>query len=177
MADAGIILINLFAMDLIKPDIGLLFWMLLSFLIVLFLLKKFAWKPILGALKEREDSIKKSLNDADKARQTVANLKVDNEKLLMEARAERDEILKQARDVKKEIVAEAKEKAKEEASNIMKSARETIHNERMAAITELKNQVGILSIEIAEKVLAEELSSVDKQKKLIDRLLKDVNLN
>jgi len=164
-------------MDLVKPDIGLLFWMLLSFLIVLFLLKKFAWKPILSALKEREDSIKESLNEADKARQTMANLKADNENLIREARAERDGILKQAMEVKNEIIADSKGKAKEEAGNILKAARETIHNEKMGAIIELKNQVATLSIEIAEKVLTDELSSIDKQKKLVDKLLKDVNLN
>lgn len=164
-------------MDLVTPDIGLLFWMTLSFLIVLFLLRKFAWKPILKMLREREESITDALEEAKKARNEMANLKADNESLLAEARAEREVILREANETKAAIVAEAKEKAKAEGDQIVKQARETIQNEKMAAITELKNQVASLSIDIAEKILKEELSSEEKQKSLINNLLDDVSLN
>ena len=164
-------------MSLITPDIGLLFWMLLSFSIVLIILKKFAWKPILEGLKERETSIQEALDTAKKAREEMEALQSNNEELLREARAERDSLIKEARAAKDAIVAEAKDKAKEEADKIMSQARATIENEKMAAITELKNQVATLSIDIAEKILKEELSSEDKQKALVTTLLDDVNLN
>jgi F-type H+-transporting ATPase subunit b len=164
-------------MDLVTPDIGLLFWMTISFLIVLLLLRKFAWKPILSSLKEREETISNALDEAKKARKEMANQQAGNEALLAEARAERDVILREATETKVAIVAEAREKAKAEGEKAIKIARETIHNEKMAAITELKNQVATLSIEIAEKILKEELSSEEKQKSLISNLLDDVSLN
>ncbi|MCB0428706.1 MAG: F0F1 ATP synthase subunit B [Flavobacteriales bacterium] len=164
-------------MELIQPAIGLLFWMMVSFLVVLFILKKFAWKPILGALKERETSIENALDEAEKARTEMANLQASNEKLLQEARLERDAMLKDARDMKDKIVAEAKNKAKDEADRLIVAARETIKNEKMAAITELKNQVATLSIDIAEKILRNELTQEEKQKNLNSTLLDEVNLN
>ena len=164
-------------MQLVTPDIGLLFWMLVSFSIVLFLLKKYAWKPIMKALKEREQNIEEALNTARKAKEEMAALKSDNERLLNEARAERDKMLKEARDIKDSIIAEAKGKAQTEANKIMASAREAINNEKMAAITELKNQVAKMSIEIAEKILRQELSNDEKQKALMDNLIKDISLN
>ena len=164
-------------MELVKPEFGLIFWMTLSFLIVLFLLKKFAWKPILDSLKERETSIEDALNSAKKARDEVSNMKAENERILQEARNERDVLLKQARETKDQIVNEARGKAQIEADRIITIARETINNEKMAAITELKNQVATLSIEIAEKVIRQQLSTDEKQKALVNDLLKDVKLN
>lgn len=164
-------------MDLIKPDIGLLFWMVVSFLAVFWLLKKFAFKPILASIKEREDSINNALLSAEKAKQEMADLQATNEKLLQEARAERDVMLKQARDAKDNILAEAKAKADEESARMIASAREAINNEKMAAVTELKNNVAQLSIDIAEKILKRELSSADSHKELINKYLEEAKLN
>jgi F-type H+-transporting ATPase subunit b len=164
-------------MELVKPDLGLFFWMMVTFLIVLFLLTKFAWKPIMKMIKDREASIDDALKSAEKAKAEIASMQADNERLLNEARRERDAMLKEARDIKDAIVAEAKGKAKEEADKLLASARETIHNEKMAAITDLKNQVAQLSIDIAEKMLKRELSAENKQKELIGDLLKDAKLN
>lgn len=164
-------------MQLVTPDIGLLFWMLVSFSIVLFLLKKYAWKPIMKSLNEREQNITEALNTARKAKEEMAALKSDNERLLNEARGERDKLLKEARDMKDSIIAEAKGKAQTEANKIMASAREAINNEKMSAITELKNQVAKMSIEIAEKILRHELSNDEKQKALMENLIKDISLN
>ena len=164
-------------MKLVTPDIGLLFWMLVSFGIVLFLLKKFAWKPILSSLKAREESISEALNTAKKAKEEMAMLKADNEKLIQQARAERDVMLKEARDTKDAIIAESKMKAQAEANKIMANARETINTEKNAAIAELKNQVASMSIDIAEKILRQELSKDEKQKSLMENLMRDVSLN
>jgi len=164
-------------MKLVTPDIGLLFWMIVSFSIVLFLLKKYAWKPIMKALSEREQNIEEALNTARKAKEEMAALKSDNERLLNEARGERDKMLKEARDTKDSIIAEAKGKAQVEANKIMSSARDAINNEKMAAIAELKNQVAKMSIEIAEKILRHELSNDEKQKALMENLIKDISLN
>jgi F-type H+-transporting ATPase subunit b len=164
-------------MGLVMPDTGLLIWMMITFLIVLILLRKFAWKPILKMIKDREDSIDGALKSAENAKLEMQNLKSDNEKILAQARNERDQMMKEARDMKDQIVGEAKGKAKEEADKILASAREAINNEKMAAITELKNQVALLSVEIAEKILKRELSDENKQKELIGDLLKDTKLN
>ncbi|HQF29452.1 MAG TPA: F0F1 ATP synthase subunit B, partial [Bacteroidia bacterium] len=128
-------------MELVKPDFGLVFWMTVSFLIVVFILRKFAWGPILTSLKERETSINDALNSAKKAKEEVANMKAENERILQEARNERDKMLKEARDTKDAIVSEARTKAQVEGDRIITIARETIQNEKLAAITELKNQV------------------------------------
>jgi F-type H+-transporting ATPase subunit b len=151
--------------------------MTVSFLIVVFILRKFAWGPILSSLKERETSIEDALNAAKKAKDEVANMKAENEQLLKQARNERDMMLKEARDTKDAIVNEARSKAQSEADRMITSAREAIQNEKMAAITELKNQVATLSIEIAEKVIRQQLASDEKQKALVNDLLKDVKLN
>ncbi len=163
--------------SLTTPGIGLIFWTTLVFLLLIFLLGKYAWKPILNAIKTREQGIEEALATASKAKQEMQNIKADNEKILIEARNERDNLLKEARDVKDSIIGEAKSKATKEAERIMVAAREQIQNEKNAAITELKNQVATLSIEIAEKILKSELSSGDKQKALVSQLMKDVNLN
>ena len=164
-------------MNLVTPDIGLLFWMLVSFGIVLFILKKFAWKPILKSLDERNNFIQESIDSAKKAREEMASLKSDHEVIIADAKSQRDGILKEARDIKDKMIAEAKGLASKEASRIISSARESIQNEKMAAITELKNQVATLSIEIAEKILKQELSEKDKQKTVIGNLLQEVKKN
>lgn len=173
MHTLGILLLN----PLLSPSYGLIVWTLLAFLTVLFLLKKFAWKPILNALKEREDSIQNALDAAKKAKEEMFALQSDNQRILDEAKLERDKIMKDAREVKDTIIAEAKQKAQKEGEKLLATARENIQNEKMDAITELKNQVAKLSIDIAEKILKEELSSQEKQKKLVSALLEDVNLN
>lgn len=164
-------------MDLILPSIGLIFWMTVTFLIVFFLLRKMAWKPILGALKEREASIQNALDSAQKAKDEMAALQASNEAILMEARNERDKLLKEARDTKESIIAEAKSAAQKEADKIMQSARESIQSEKVAAMDELKNQVAKLSIEIAEKIIRTELSSDEKQKSLVNAMIDEVNMN
>ncbi len=164
-------------MELVKPAFGLVFWMIISFSIIVFLLKKFAWGPILNSLTERENTISDALNTAQKAKEEMLALKAGNEKLLQDARNERDILLKEAREAKEMIISEAKTKATEAADKILVSARENISNEKMAAITELKNYVATLSIEIAEKVLKQELADPNKQKELVQTLLKDTKLN
>ena len=164
-------------MELVKPAFGLIFWMFVSFALILFLLKKFAWKPILEMLDEREKTISDALNSAQKAKEEMTALRAGNEKLLQEARNERDNLLKQAREAKEMIINEARAKATEASDKILASARENISNEKMAAITELKNYVATLSIEIAEKVLKQELADPNKQKELVQTLLKDTKLN
>jgi len=164
-------------MELVTPSIGLVFWMLVSFGIVFFLLKKYAWKPILTMLKERETSIQDALDAAERAKQEMASLKSDNERILMEARNERDTLLKEAREIKDAIINEAKQKASAEAERLLKISRDNIHAEKTAAIKEIKNQVATLSIEIAEKVIRQQLSNDEKQKALVADLLKDVKLN
>jgi F-type H+-transporting ATPase subunit b len=164
-------------MDLITPQIGLIFWMVVTFVTVLFILKKFAWKPILSALSEREKNIQEALDTAKKAKEEMAALKSDNERLIQEARAERDQMLREARDTKDAIIAESKSKAQAEANKIMAAARDTINTEKNAAINELKNQVASMSIEIAEKILRHELSNDEKQKALMENLIRDISLN
>lgn len=164
-------------MDLVLPSFGLIFWMTITFLIVFLLLRKMAWKPILKALGDREKSIQDALDAAEKAKEEMAQLQANNEKILLEARNERDKLLKEARETKDSIIAEAKGKAQQEAEKIVQSARETIQTEKLAAMTELKNQVASLSIEIAEKIIKSELSSDEKQKALVKTMLNDVSLN
>lgn len=164
-------------MELVKPAIGLVFWMLLFFSFIFLILKKFAFPAILKALKEREDSIQNALDSAKRAKEEMQNLKAENERILQEARNERDVILKEARETKDMIVNEARAKATTEADRLITIAREAITNEKMAAITELKNQVATLSIEIAEKVIRQQLSTDEKQKALVNDLLKEVKLN
>lgn len=164
-------------MELVQPSFGLIFWMSLSFLIILFLLTKFAWKPILKMIKDREDSIDSALKSAEQAKLDMKSLKAENERILAEARNERDVMLKEARDIKDKIIAEAKASAVTEGERLLKVARESIENEKLAAVTELKNQVAQLSIDIAEKILKAELSTDEKQKTLVKSLLQEVNLN
>ncbi len=161
-------------MDLVTPSIGLVFWTTLVFVIVLLILRKAAWKPILNAVQEREASIDNALKSAENARKEMERLTADNERILAEARLERDRILKEARELKDNIVNEAKQKASEEGEKMIAAAQAAIHNQKMAAITELKNQVASLSIDIAERVLRKELEDKKKQDALVNELLKEV---
>ena len=165
-------------MDLFNDfSIGLFVWQTVLFLALLFLLRKYAWKPILSAVEEREEGIKNALEAADNAKKEMEALNADNERILREAKAERDNILKEAREIKETIITEAKTQATEEADKVLASAREQINNEKLAAITELKNQVADLSIDIAEKVLKSELADKQKQKEFVEAALKDADLN
>jgi len=164
-------------MDLVTPAIGLVFWTTLVFIILLFILRKVAWRPILNAVEERETNITNALRSAELAKEEMQALKSDNDRVLREAKAERDGILKDAREMKETILAEAKEKSAEQTDKMLADALEAIHNQKMAAIVELKNQVATLSIEIAEKVLRKELESKEKQQALVDSLLKEIGNN
>jgi len=164
-------------MELVQPGVGLIVWMTVAFAILLWILGKFAWKPIMNGLKEREDSIDEALNAANKAREEMKEMKFSNEQLLKEAKGERDAILREARQVKENIIEEAKEKANDEANRIVENAKERIRFEKMAAITDMKNQLADLSIEIAEKIIRVELSSKDKHKELIERLINEIKEN
>ena len=155
---------------------GLFFWQLLIFVFLVLLLKKFAWKPILDTVNERESSIKDAMSEADKARNEMAAIQESNQKVLKEARAEREALLKDARNTGAEIIAQAKTDAKTEANKIISQAQEAIQNEKRAAVNELKNQVAQISLEIAEKVIDTELANKDKQAQLVDKLLKDSSL-
>ncbi len=164
-------------MDLVTPAFGLVFWTVLIFFILLILLRKFAWKPILGAVQQRNDTIAEALNSAEKAKEEMAQLKASNEEILKEAKGEREKIVKEARDLKRAILAEAKTKASAEADKIIASAKSAIENEKRAAINEIKNQMASLSVGIAEKLIQKELSDKDSQKALINDLLDKTNIN
>lgn len=164
-------------MELVSPGIGLILWMTLSFATLIFILRRFAWKPILKSLRDREDSIDEALNLANKAREEMKTLKADNEKLLKEAQEERNVILRDARKVRESIIEEARVKANEEANNIVENAKERIENEKMAAMTDLKNQIASISIEIAEKILERELSEASKQEEFLKKLIEKAKLN
>ena len=164
-------------MDLVTPSLGLMIWTSLVFIILMVLLSKFAWKPILKAVGERESKIDEALKAADNAKMEMAKLKSENADMRKEALAERDALLKEAREIKDQIVADAKGAAKEASEKIITTAREEIKAEKVAAMSEIKNQVAVLSIEIAEKIVKEQLSSDGKQKALVDNLIDDVNLN
>ena len=162
---------------MIEPGIGLLFWMTLTFIILLFLLAKFAWKPILNAVNDREVTIIDALNQAKLAKQEMAQLKEDNERILREARAERDGILKEAREMKDKIVNEAKERAKVEGEKMIAAARQSIQTEKIAAMADIKNQIGTLSVNIAENILREKLNNDSAQNALVENILNKSNLN
>ena len=164
-------------MELVTPGIGLIFWTSVVFIILIILLKKFAWKPILEAVEKRSNSIEEALNASEKAKAELTELNEEKDKLRKQALADRDALLKEAAATKAKIVSDAKAQAKQETEIILTNAREVIKNEKMAAITELKNQVALLSLDIAEKIVKEQLTSSDKQKALVDNLVKDVNLN
>ena len=170
-------MIFLIDLSVIKPDFGLIFWTTLFFILFWWLMAKFAFRPIMEALKTRESDIQNSLDEAKRTHQEMANLKAENEALLAQAREERAQILKDAKDAGNNIVAEAKEKAKEEAQKIVANAKEQIEHQKMAAIIDLKNQVGKISLEIAEKVIRKELQGNAAQESFVNDLVKDVKFN
>ncbi len=164
-------------MDLVTPDIGLVFWTGLVFLLLLFVLTKFAWKPILSAVNKREENIQNALDMAKETKAEMEKLQAKNENLLKEARAERDDMIKEAKATTDRMIESAKGKAKDEADKIIKNARMAIDAEKDAAVAELKNQVAGIALEIAEKIIRTELSSDKKQIELAENLSKDINLN
>jgi len=164
-------------MDLLTPSFGLLIWTVIAFLIVFFILKKFAWKPILNSLKTREEGIADALATAEKVRAEMAQLKNENEALLAKAREERAHLLREARDTKDKIINEAKDQAKLEANKIITDAQAAIEQQKMAALTDVKNQVGNMVIEISEKILRRELSGKAEQENFIRVLANEVKLN
>ena len=164
-------------MDIVQPAIGLIFWTLISFIILLVILGKFAWKPILGAVTERERSIDEALSKAEAAKEEMARLTGENEELLKQARAERDLILREAKHVKDQIISEAKEAAQKEGARMIEKARIEIDNQTAIAMAGVKEQVATLSIEIAEKILRKQFEDKQKQEDLVEDLLKKVKLN
>jgi F-type H+-transporting ATPase subunit b len=164
-------------MDLLLPKLGLIFWTLLAFLIVFFILKKFAWTAILNGLNERESNIANSIAAAERMKKEMAQLQSDNEALLAAAREERATMLKEAKEMKDKMINDAKNEAKAQASKIVAEANASIQQQKMAAMTEIKNQVGQLVIEVSEKVLRRELADKANQEKYIQDLSKDIKLN
>jgi F-type H+-transporting ATPase subunit b len=164
-------------MDLVLPGLGLTFWMVLVFGMLLFLLKKFAWKPILTALHERENSIDQALKSAEYAREQMAKLNSDNEALYEQAREERDQILKEAKEMKDNIISEAKKSAEDEGKRIILRATEEINKQKQSAINELKGQVASLSVSIAEKLISNQLSNNEEQQAIIAKQVNNLNNN
>lgn len=164
-------------MDLVTPAIGQMFWGGLVFIILLILLKKFAWKPILSAIDERDKGITESIELANKTKAEMKQLQAQNETLLKEARVERDKMIKEASETSKRIIAESKDAAKVESAKIVADAQQVINSEKQAAVAELKTQMAAFSLEIAEKVIKGELSSDDKQKALAEKLAEDISVN
>ena len=156
---------------------GLFFWQLFIFIGLILLLKKFAWKPILDAVNEREEGIRNALKSAENARNEMQNLQADNQRILQEARMERDALLKEAREMKEKMIADSKTEAQAEGQKMIAQAKAAIESEKNAAMAELKSQVSSLSLEIAEKLLKDELSNKDSQVKLVEKMLGDAKLN
>lgn len=163
-------------MNIVAPE-SLILWTTIIFILLLFLLRKFAWNPILGAVRGREASINDALAAAEKAKLEMQNMHADNEKLLQEARAEREAMMKDAREIKAKMISDAKEEAKSEADKMVAQAQAAIESEKKSAIAELKQQVASLSMEIAEKVVKQELSDKEKQLQLVDQMLGEAKLN
>ena len=163
-------------MNFTSPE-SLVFWTTLIFIVFFFLMKKFAWKPILGAVKSREESINQALAAAENAKKEIQNLKSDNEKLLAEARAERDMMMKEAREIKEKMISDAKNEAQLQGEKMIQQAKIAIESEKNAAMSEMKNQVSTLSIEIAEKLLKAQLADKNSQTALVERMLDEVKLN
>ena len=163
-------------MELITPGFGLVFWTMITFLILLLILRKFAWKPILDSVSQREEGIKDALASAEQAKKEMQNLQANNEQLLKEARAERDAMMKEAREIKDKMIADAKDEAKDVAAKLIQNAQASIEQEKQAALSELKHQLAELSIGIAETVVKKELSAKKDQLKLVEDLLSDVTL-
>ena len=164
-------------MELLQPSFGLIFWMCLTFGILIFILTRFAWKPIMKMLSEREQSIEDALNKAEEAKKQMENLKADNEKLLAQARAERESILREAKEMKDGIIAQAKATADSEAKRMIATAKESIDREKQAAVADLKNQVASYSIEIAEKLVRKKMESNKEQEELVNKAISKFQLN
>jgi F-type H+-transporting ATPase subunit b len=164
-------------MELVTPNVGLVFWTGIIFLILLLLLWKFAWKPILAAIDKRNQSIEEALNAAENARHEMEKLQADNKKIIAEAALERDRMLKEAREFGDEIIKKAKEDAQSEIIKLKENAQMEIAAQKAGAISEIKNQVAVLSVDIAEKILRKSLSSEEKHNDLINDMLKDIKLN
>lgn len=164
-------------MDLVTPELGTIFWMVIIFGIVVFVLRKFAWTPILNSLNDRENNINNALRAADEARKEMQTLKADNEKIMAEAKNEKEKILHEAMDLKDKIIAEAKQKAEAEAESNIKHARQQIQNEKVKAVNEMKQQMTELSLMIAEKVIRKELSDEKEQQEMIKKLVEGIKLN
>lgn len=164
-------------MELIQPGLGLVFWMTVTFSLLLFILTKFAWKPILTALKEREQSIETALNSAENAKQEILKSQAENQRILDEARLERDKVLKEAQATASAIINDAKDKANTEGAKLLENARLSIQNEKAAALTEIKNLVGTLSVDIAEKMVKKELKDDSSNQALIQQYLNEAKLN
>lgn len=164
-------------MRLLTPELGLLFWTFLAFLIVFFVLRKFAWGPILNSLDQREKNIAGSLETAERVKREMAQLKSENEELMAKAREERSAMLKEARDTKDRIVAEAKEQAKIEANKIIVDAQQQITAQKMAALTDVKNEVGKLVVEVTEKVLRRQLAGKEAQEQHIKGMIDEIQLS
>jgi F-type H+-transporting ATPase subunit b len=162
---------------LIDPGLGLVFWMTITFILVLFILTKFAWKPILKALKERESSIEDALNSAQKAKLEIQKSQAENQRILEEARVERDKVLKEAQATATSIINQAKDKAGDEAAKQLENARLSIQSEKNAALTEIRNLVGNLSVDIAEKIVKKELQSDSSNQALVQQYLNEAKLN
>ena len=167
----------LLANSLTTPAIGTLFWSVLIFSLFFFILAKFAWKPILNAVKARDEMIKNSLESAEGARKEMLRLQSDNEAILRKAREEREGILKEAREIRDKLISEAKGKATEEAEKLIEKARAGIESEKNKALSEIHEQVATLSVDIASKLLGEKLKQTSEQKKLINNYLKEIDLN
>jgi F-type H+-transporting ATPase subunit b len=164
-------------MELLKPELGLIFWTSILFLFLLLILKKFAWAPILNMLKEREEGIATALQSAEKAKAEMAQLTADNQRILNEAKEEKSKILKEARDTYDKIVGEASEKAKVEAARLLAEAKRDIDNQKNAAMIEIKNQIGNLATEVAEKMIRKELKKDGEQMSYMNQLVNEIKLN
>ena len=164
-------------MELLTPELGLFMWTLVAFLAVFFILRKFAWGPILKSLNERETGIAESIAAADRVRKEMAQMQNENEKLMMQAREERSAMLKEAKETRDRVVNEAKDAAKVEANKIIADAQQQIQQQKMAALTEVKNEIGNLAVEVAEKILRKQLSTADAQSNYASLLAEEVKLN
>ena len=164
-------------MELLLPKLGMMFWTLIAFGIVFFILAKYAWKPIVGSLQERQNNIDDAILSAEKVRKEMSELKSENEELLAKAREERSQMMRDAKETRDSIIAEAREQAKDEMNKIVADAQAVIHQQKMAAITDLKNQIGNLVLEVSEKVIRRELKNQGEQEKYIQELTQNVELN
>lgn len=164
-------------MELLNPSVGLVFWMTLSFVVLIVVLKKFAWNTILNSLKQREEFIENALKSAKDAEERLEKARNAEAVMRAELARERDEILRQAREAKEQMISEAKARAAAEAEKMIQQAKDTIRNEKMEAMTDLRNQVAALAIEVAEKILCENLSNDEQQKKVLDKAVQEITLN